>query len=70
MYFCIRRQIDSSNSDDRLSKLRGVPIELAFPQDLAEFLKDKDRLAEMERQVKDYEVLCIRSMHRTASGRR
>jgi sugar phosphate isomerase/epimerase len=56
MYFCIRQKIDYSNSDDRLSKLRGVPIELAFPQDLEEFLKDKDRLADVERQVKDYEV--------------
>jgi sugar phosphate isomerase/epimerase len=56
MYFCIRREIDYSNSDDRLSKLRGVPIELAFPQDLAEFLKDKDHLADVERQVKGYEV--------------
>ena len=56
MYFCIRREIDYSNSDDRLSKLRGVPIELAFPQDLAEFLKDKDHLGAVERQVKDYEV--------------
>jgi hypothetical protein len=56
MYFCIRREIDQLNSDDRLSKLRGVPIELAFPQDLAEFLKDKDHLVEVERQVKDYEV--------------
>jgi hypothetical protein len=56
MYFCIRRQIDYSNSDDRLSKLRGVPIELAFPQDLVEFLLDKDGLAVVERQVKDYEV--------------
>jgi hypothetical protein len=56
MYFCIRRQIDYSNSDDRLSKLRSVPIELAFPQDLAEFLKDKDGLAVVERQVKDYGV--------------
>ncbi len=56
MYFCIRRQIDYSNSDERLSKLRGVPIELAFPQDLAEFLKEKDRLPDIERQVKDYQV--------------
>ena len=56
MYFCIRRQIEYANSDDRLSKLRGVPIELALPQDLDEFLKDKDRLPAIEQQVKEYEV--------------
>jgi sugar phosphate isomerase/epimerase len=56
MYFCIRRQISFSNSDDRLSKLQGVPIELAFPQDLDEFLRGKDRLADVEQQVKAYQV--------------
>ena len=56
MYFCIRRQIEYANSDERLSKLQGVPIELALPEDLDAFLKDKDRLQDIERQVKDHQV--------------
>jgi hypothetical protein len=56
MYFCIRQQIDYSNSDDRLSKLQGIPIELALPQDLDAFLKEKNRLPDIENQVKNYQV--------------
>jgi sugar phosphate isomerase/epimerase len=56
MYFCIRRQIEYTNSDERLSKLQGVPIELALPQDLDAFLKDKARIPDIERQVRDYQV--------------
>ena len=56
MYFCIRRQIEYSNSDERLSKLQGIPIELALPQELDEFLKGKDRLPDIERQARDYQV--------------
>lgn len=56
MYFCIRKQIEYTNSDERLSKLQGVPIELALPQDLDAFLKDKDRIPDIERQVRDYQV--------------
>jgi hypothetical protein len=56
MYFCIRRQIEYANSDERLSKLQGVPIELSLPEELDAFLKDKDRLPDIEQQVKHYEV--------------
>ena len=56
MYFCIRRQIDGSNSNERLGRLQGVPIELAFPQDLGEFLRDKERLPDIEQQVKTFQV--------------
>jgi hypothetical protein len=56
MYFCIRRQIDYSNSKDRLSRLRGIPIELSLPQELDAFLREKDRLPDVENHVKNYEV--------------
>jgi hypothetical protein len=56
MRFCIRQQISYANSDGRLQKLQGVPIELALPPDLDEFLKGKDRLADVAAQVKAYQV--------------
>jgi hypothetical protein len=56
MRFCIRQSIDFENSDGRLEKVRGVPIELAFPQELEEFLSGKDRLADVERQVREHAV--------------
>jgi sugar phosphate isomerase/epimerase len=56
MYFCIRRQIDYGNSGDRLSKLQRIPIELSLPLDLDAFLKDKEFLPAIEKQVRDYQV--------------
>lgn len=56
MRFCIRRQIDFSNSYGRLKKLRGVPIELAFPPDIEEFQLGRDRLNDLKQQVGDHRV--------------
>ncbi len=56
MRFCIRQQITYANSDGRLRKLQGVPIELALPPDLDDFLKGKDRLRDVAEQVKAYRV--------------
>jgi hypothetical protein len=56
MRFCIRQQITYANSDGRLRKLQGVPIELALPPELDEFLKGKERLADVAAQVKAYKV--------------
>ncbi|MDH4163270.1 MAG: sugar phosphate isomerase/epimerase [Nitrospirota bacterium] len=56
MRFCVRRQIEFSNSNARLKKLEGVPIELAFPSDVDEFQHGRDRLAEVEKQVRSYRV--------------
>jgi sugar phosphate isomerase/epimerase len=56
MRFCVRHSIDFANSSGRLSKAQGVPIELAFPQELDEFLKGKDRLTDVARQVKEHQV--------------
>jgi hypothetical protein len=56
MRFCIQQSIDFANSDGKLGKVQGVPIELAFPQELDEFLSGRDRLADVERQVREYAV--------------
>lgn len=56
MRFCIRQPITFSTSSDRLRKVSGVPIELAFPQDLEEFLAGKDQLQDVVRQVSDHKV--------------
>ncbi len=62
MRFCIRQQITFANSDGRLRKLQGVPIELALPPELDEFLKGKDRLGEVAEQVRTYQVP-VHSVH-------
>ncbi len=56
MRFCIRQQISYANSADRLRKLQGVPIELALPSELDEFLEGKDRLDDVAGQVKSFQV--------------
>ena len=56
MRFCIRRQIDFSNSNGKLKNLQGIPIELAFPPDVNEFQSGRDRLVDVERQVKSCRV--------------
>jgi hypothetical protein len=56
MRFCIRQAIDYANSDGRLGKVRGIPIELALPPDLEEFLSGWDRLSDVERQVREHGV--------------
>ena len=56
MRFCIRQSIDFTNSSGKLGRVQGVPIELAFPQELEEFLAGRDRLADVERQVKEHGV--------------
>jgi hypothetical protein len=56
MRFCIRQQIDYANSDGRLRKLQGVPIELALPPELDDFLSGTDRLGDVAEQVKAYKV--------------
>jgi sugar phosphate isomerase/epimerase len=56
MRFCIRQPITFATSYDRLRKLSNIPIELAFPQDLEEFLAGKDSLQDVVRQAKECQV--------------
>ena len=62
MRFCIRQPITFSTSNDRLRKVSGIPIELAFPQDLDEFLAGKDHLQDVVQQVKEHKVP-VQSVH-------
>ena len=62
MRFCIRQPITYATSDDRLRKATGVPIELAFPQDLNEFMAGKDRLQDLAQQVQRHQVP-VHSVH-------
>lgn len=56
MRFCVRQPITFSTSNERLRKVSGIPIELAFPQDLDEFLAGKDHLQDVVQQVKEHGV--------------
>jgi sugar phosphate isomerase/epimerase len=56
MRFCVRQPITFSTSDERLRKVSGIPIELAFPPDLDEFLAGKDLLQDVVQQVKQHQV--------------
>ncbi len=56
MRFCIRQPITFADSNARLRGLSGVPIELAFPPELVEFLAGKDRMQDVVRQVKEHHV--------------
>jgi hypothetical protein len=56
MRFCVRHSVDFADCSSRLSKAEGVPIELAFTQELDEFLKGKDRLPDVLRQVTEHQV--------------
>jgi hypothetical protein len=62
MRFCIRQTITFADSDSKLRKLQGVPIELAFPQDMDEFNAGKDLMQDVVHQVKEYRVP-VHSVH-------
>jgi hypothetical protein len=53
MKFCIRREIDLANIHERLNKVKGVPIELGLSPDLDVFLRERHRLVEVARNVKE-----------------
>lgn len=56
MRFCIRREIDFENSVKQLRQVQGVPIELALPHLLDDFLRDRHRLENVERQLKEFNI--------------
>ena len=62
MRFCIRREIDFANSRKQLEQVRGIPIELALPSSLDIFLRDQHLLAEVERQIREFDIP-VRSVH-------
>jgi len=62
MRFCIRKGIDFANSRQQLEQVRGVPIELALPSSLDMFLRDQHRLADVERQIREFGIP-VHSVH-------
>jgi len=65
MRFCIRREIDFNNSEERLEKVRGVPIELALPPDVNDFVQDRQGLVEVKKQLARFRipVLSVHAPH-------
>jgi len=53
MRFCIQREIDFRNFKDRLLKIQGVPLELALPHTLNDFLQNRHRLLDITRHLKE-----------------
>jgi len=62
MRFCIRREIDLANIQERLYRLKGVPIELGLPPELNVFLQERYLLVEVARTVKELGIP-VRSVH-------
>ena len=62
MRFCIRREIDFINTEERLKKVQGIPIEIAFPRNLSHFLKHHHALLEIRKLLRRF-TIAVRSVH-------
>lgn len=62
MRFCIRREVDFSTIEERLRKVQGIPIELAFPRDLDSFLERRHKLLDVRRSLRRFSIP-VRSVH-------
>ncbi len=62
MRFCIRREIEFANSRERLQKVKGIPIEIALPPQLEDYLQESHLLVQVSKQIKEYEIP-VRSVH-------
>lgn len=62
MRFCIRREIDFVNNEERLKKVQGIPIEIAFPRDLSYFLQHHHLLLEIRKHLRRFNI-AVRSVH-------
>jgi sugar phosphate isomerase/epimerase len=62
MRFCIRREIDFASTEERLRKVQGIPIEIAFPPKIEEFLEGRLGLMEVRRCLAEFEIP-VRSVH-------
>ena len=56
MQFCIRREIDFVNSEERLRRVGRVPIEIALPLRIEDFFDDQRPLINIKRQLEAFEV--------------
>ncbi len=62
MRFCVRREIGLTNSEERLSRFENVPIEIALPPDLDDFLRNRHRLSDVKLYVDKFNIP-VRSVH-------
>lgn len=62
MRFCIRREINFANSEERLRRVEGVPIEIALPPKIDDFLEHRLLLLTLTKQLKQYQIP-VRSVH-------
>lgn len=56
MRFCVRREIDILNSDERLRKVEGVPIEIALPANLEEYLTQIEGFSGLPTRIADHGI--------------
>ncbi len=62
MRFCVRREIGLTNSEERLSRFKNIPIEIALPPDLDDFLENRHRLSDVRLYVDRFNIP-VRSVH-------
>jgi sugar phosphate isomerase/epimerase len=62
MRFCIRREIDFFNTEERLRRVQGIPIEIAFPRELEYFLEHRQKLMDVKRTLRRFSIP-VRSVH-------
>ena len=62
MRFCIRREIELENSEERLGKVRGVPIEVSLRPSADALLRNRHWLMDVKRQIKTFGIP-VRSVH-------
>jgi len=65
MRFCIRREIGLENCKERLQRVGNIPIELALPPRLEDFLQSRDRLIDIKRHIDAFSipVLSVHAPH-------
>jgi sugar phosphate isomerase/epimerase len=62
MRFCIRREIDLNNSEERLRRVERVPVEIALPPQLDDFLRNRHLLSDVKLHVDKFGIP-VRSLH-------
>jgi hypothetical protein len=62
MRFCVHREIGLKNSEERLKKFENVPVEIALPPDLNDFLQHRHCLPAVKTHVDKFNI-AVRSVH-------
>ena len=62
MQFCIRREIEFSNSEERLKRVQGIPIEISLRPSLKELLDNRHWLMDVKRQAQAFGIP-VQSVH-------